>query len=129
MELYNLVRSYFDDGDKLSNYLNDIKAMEDLLEKEEALYTAAYANPQSLIGTEFTVNTYSWQVKKANANGRYKIERLTEEGEDTYYVRNLDTNETYISRIEELSYLISHEGYQDYRFVYIGSCGDYKFLG
>ena len=129
MELYDLVREYFDYDDRLSDYLDEIKEIEALLEKENTLYNAAYDNPQFLIDKEFVVNTNSWQVRKARANGRYKVEKLVEDSVELYYVRNLDTNDLYISDIEKLSYLISHEGHQDYRFVYVGWCGDYRFLG
>lgn len=130
MELYDLVREYFDEGyDRLSNHFEDIKAMEVLLEKENKLYNTAYDNPQVLVGIEFVVNTHSWQVTEAHANGRYKVEKLVEGSDGQYYVKNLDTNEMYLSDIESLSYLISHEGHQDYRFVYVGWCGDYRFLG
>lgn len=130
MELYDLVREYFDeDYDRLSNHFEDIKAMEALLEKENKLYNTAYDNPQVLVGMEFVVNTHSWQVTEAHANGHYKVEKLVEDSDRQYYVKNLDTNEMCLSDIESLSYLISHEGHQDYRFVYVGWCGDYRFLG
>lgn len=129
MELYDLVREYFDHDDRLSDCLDEIKEIETLLEKEKILYNLAYDNPHAFLGTEFVVNTNSWQVRKAHANGHYKVEKLIEDGDRLYYVRNLDTNEVYISDVENLSYLISHEGHQNYRFVYVGWCGDYRFLG
>lgn len=129
MELYDLVREYYDGDDKLSDCFDEIKAIEALLEKENILYNLAYDNPKVFLGAEFVVTTNSWQVKEAHANGRYKVEKLVEDSDRQYYVRNLDTNEVYISDIENLSYLISHQGYQDFRFVYVGYCGDYRFLG
>lgn len=129
MELYDLVREYFGGDDRLSDYLDEIKEIEALLEKENILYNLAYDIPQVFLGTEFVVNTNSWQVRKAHANGRYKVEGLVKDSDGQYYIRNLDTNKVYLSDIEGLSYLISHEDHQNYRFVYVGWCGDYRTLG
>lgn len=129
MELYDLIREYFDGDDRLSDCLEEIKEIEALLEKEQTLYNAAYDNLQLFVGMEFVVNTNSWQVRKAHANGRYRVEGLVEDSVNKYYIKNLDTNKVYLSDIEGLSYLISHEGHQNYRFIYVGWCGDYRTLG
>lgn len=128
-ELYDLVREYVSDGDSLLNYVKEIRDIECVLNKEDTIRNLAYSVPQVLVGAEFALNSNSWQVIQAKANGRYRVEKLVEDSDERFYVRNLDTNDIYISDIENLSYLISHEDCQNYRFVYVGWCGDYRFLG
>lgn len=128
-DFYDLVRGYFNDGDSLLNYVKEIRDIECILNKEDTIYNLASSEPRVLIGAKFTLDSNSWQVRQAKANGHYEVEKLVEDSDERFYVRNLDTNDVYISDIENLSYLISHEGHQNYRFVYVGWCGDYRFLG
>ena len=128
-EFYNLVRKHFNNGDSLLNYAKEIHDIECALNKKKTICYLANTIPQALVGAEFILNSESWTVKQAKANGHYRVEKLVDNSERYYYVKNLDTNEIYISDIENIAYFISHEGCQDYRYIYMGWYGDYKFLG
>jgi hypothetical protein len=88
-----------------------------------------YCSDIQYIGIEFDIDTSSWQVMKANANGHYIVERRDEDDEDMYYIRNLDTNKVYSTDERTLKYLMSHTDCQDYKFIYVGLWGDYEDIG
>ncbi len=122
--LYNEISDCFDDRTK-QDVVNEINKIFEVLEAEEKLYSS----PIELIGFEFELNTTSWQVLDANANGHYIVERQDNEYDDKYYIRNLDTNKVYSTDERTLKYLISHADCQDYKFIYVGEWGDYADIG
>ena len=122
-QLYSVISDCFD-GKAKQNLVNEINKIIEVLESEEKLYLS----PIELIGFEFELNTTSWQVMKANANGHYIVERRDEDNEDMYYMRNLDTNKVYSTDERTLKYLMSHTDCQDYKFIYVGLWGDYESI-
>lgn len=123
-QLYGVISDCFDDRAK-QDIVNEINKIIEVLEAEEKLYLS----PIELIGFEFELNTDSWQVLKANANGHYIVERQDSEYDNKYYIRNLDTNKVYSTDERTLKYLMSHTDCQDYKFIYVGSWGDYEDIG
>lgn len=122
--LYNEISDCFDDRTK-QDIVNEINKIFEVLEAEEKLYLS----PIELIGFEFELNTTSWQVLKANANGHYVVERQDNAHDNKYYIRNLGTNKVYSTDERTLKYLMSHTDCQDYKFIYVGLWGDYEDIG
>lgn len=122
--LYEAISDCFDDRSKQS-IVNEVNKIIEVLETEERLYSS----PIELVGLEFKLNTSSWQVLEANANGHYIVEQQDSEDNDKYYIRNLDTSKVYSTDECTLKYLISHTDCQDYRFIYVGWWGDYENIG
>lgn len=122
--LYNEISDCFDDSTK-PDIVNEINKIFEVLEAEEKLYLS----PIELVGFEFELNTTSWQVLNANANGHYIVERQDNEDDDKYYIRKLDSNKVYSTDERTLKYLISHADCQDYKFIYVGEWGDYENIG
>lgn len=122
-QLYGVISDCFDDRTK-QDIVNEVNKIIEILEAEEKLYLS----PIELIGFEFELNTTSWQVLGANANGHYIVERQDSEDDNKYYIRNLDTNKVYSTDERTLKYLMSHTDYQDYRFIYVGLWGDYESI-
>ena len=122
--LYNEISDCYDDRTK-QDIVDEINKIIEVLEAEEKLYLS----PIELVGFEFELNTTSWQVLEANANGHYIVERQDDECKDHYYIRNLDTNKVYSTDERTLKYLMSHTDCQDYKFIYVGWWGDYENIG
>ena len=120
--LYNVIS---DDNRPKQDIVNEINKIFEVLDAEEQLYLS----PIELVGFEFELNTTSWQVLKANANGHYIVERQDNEYNNKYYIRNLDTNKVYSTNERTLKYLMSHTDCQDYEFIYVGEWGDYEDIG
>ena len=119
-ELYKEISACFDDRTK-QDIVNEINKIIEVLEAEEKLYSSSI----ELVGVKFELNTTSWQVLGANANGHYIVERQDNEYKDKYYIRKLDTNKVYSTDECTLKYLMSHADCQDYKFIYVGLWGDY----
>jgi hypothetical protein len=122
--LYYAILGCFDDRTE-QDIAKEIGKIFKVLKAEEELYLS----PIKLVGLDFELNTTSWQVLGANANGHYIVERQDNEDNDKYYIRNLDTNKVYATNERTLKYLISHTDCQDYKFVYVGWWGDYESIG
>lgn len=122
-QLYGVISDCFDDRTK-QDIVNEVNKIIEVLDAEEKLYLS----PIELIGFEFELNTTSWQVLDANANGHYIVERQDSEYDNKYYIRNLDTNKVYSTDERTLKYLMSHTDCQDYRFIYVGLWGDYESI-
>jgi hypothetical protein len=122
--LYNEISDCYDDRTK-QDIVDEINKIIEVLEAEEKLYLS----PVELVGFEFDLNTTSWQVLEANANGHYIVERQDNEYTDKYYIRNCDTNKVYSTDERTLKYLMSHTDCQDYKFIYVGLWGDYEDIG
>ena len=122
--LYNAISDCFDDRTK-HDIVNEINKIIEVLEAEEKLYSS----PIELIGFEFELNTTSWQVLDANANGHYTVEQQDNEYKDKYYIRKLESNKVYSTDERTLKYLMSHADCQDYKFIYVGEWGDYEDIG
>lgn len=120
--LYNAI---LDDNRTKQDIVNEVNKIIEVLKTEEQLYLS----PIELIGFEFELNTTSWQVLEANANGHYIVERQDNEDKAHYYIRNCDTNKVYSTNERTLKYLMSHKDCQDYKFIYVGLWGDYVYIG
>lgn len=120
-ELYKEISNCFDDRTE-QDIVNEINKMIEVLKAEEKLNSSSI----ELVGVKFELNTTSWQVLNANANGHYIVERQDNEYKDKYYIRKLDTNKVYSTDKHTLKYLMSHADCQDYKFIYVGLWGDYE---
>lgn len=120
--LYNAI---LDDNRTQQDIVNEVNKIIEVLKTEEQLYSS----PIELVGFEFELNTTSWQVLDANANGHYIVERQDNEYKDKYYIRNRYTNKVYSTDERTLKYLMSHADCQDYIFIYVGEWGDYEDIG
>lgn len=119
-KLYEVISDYLEDNSK-DELLNEINKIIAVLSAEDN-----YVNSRiSPIGIEFDLNTSSWQVLKADANGHYIVERQDKEDLDKYYIRNLATGRVYSTDERFLDYIFSHSRCQDYKFIYVGEWGDY----
>lgn len=121
--LYKEISDCFDNRTK-QDIVNEVNKIIEVLEVEEKLYV----DPIKLVGSEFELNTTSWQVLDANANGHYIVEQQDNEYKDKYYIRKLDTNKVYSTDERTLKYLLSHTDCQDYKFIYVGLWGDYEAI-
>lgn len=123
-KLYDVISDYLEDNSK-NDLLDEIDNILAVLSAEDN-----YANSRiSPIGIEFDLNTTSWQVLKANANGSYVVERQDKEDSDKYYIRNLVTGKVYSTDERFLDYIFSHSKCQNYKFIYVGEWGDYDSIG
>ena len=122
-KLYEVISDYLEDNSK-DELLDEVNKIITILSAEDN-----YVNSRiSPIGLKFELNTTSWQVLKANANGYYIVERQDEEDPDKYYIRNLVTGKVYSTDDRFLDYIFSHSKCQDYKFIYIGEWGDYDSI-
>lgn len=85
---------------------------------------------------EFYLKSYSWQVEEAKANGRYVYVKDYSDIKETskdhysykYLYRHEDSGRLFLVENETLNYLNIYKDYQDYKFIYIGVCGDYPII-
>jgi len=121
-ELYKQISDCFEDGYTKQDIIDEVNKIIGVLEAEKQLSLSSI----ELVGFKFKLNTASWQVRDANANGHYIVERQDDKYKNKYYIRNLDTNKLYSTDEDTLKYFMSHADCQDYEFVYVGRWGDYK---
>lgn len=124
-DLYEFYRKYIYNDKKLEETISELRKLHELTKLEVSLDYHSIK--------EFDLNSSSWQVRDANANGHYEfVSNCTgSEGniiEDKFIYKNMKTGVNYIIDDEALYYLTAFKDHQDYRFIYIGYCGGYPSI-
>ena len=124
-DLYEFYRKYIYNDKKLEETISELRKLHELTKLEVSL---DYHNIK-----EFDLNSFSWQVRDAKANGHYEfVSNCTDsEGnirEDKFVYKNMETGVKYLVDKEALYYLTAFKDHQDYRFIYIGYCGGYPSI-
>ena len=94
------------------NHIYDIKQLEDAIDCSKI--------------KEFTLNSDSWQVANAKANGHYTFVGMKDD--DNFIFMQEETKVLYAIDEYTLRYLVANKDYQDYMFIYAGWWGDYRTL-
>ena len=123
--LYEFYKEYIYNDKQLEETISELRKLQILIKLEASL---DYHNIK-----EFDLDSSSWQVRDAKANGHYEfvsncIDSKGNTIEDKFIYRNIETGVKYRIDAESLCYLTAFKDHQDYRFIYIGYCGDYPSI-
>ena len=123
--LYEFYKEYICKDNQLEETISELRKLHQLTKIEESL---DYHDIK-----EFDLDSSSWQVRDSKANGHYEfvsncIDSKGNTIEDKFIYRNIETGVKYRIDAESLCYLTAFKDHQDYRFIYIGYCGDYPSI-
>ena len=118
--LYEFYKEYIYNDKQLEETISELRKLHDLIKLEASL---DYHNIK-----EFDLDSSSWQVRDAKANGHYEFVSNCRDSEgntieDKFIYKNIETGVKYSIDAETLCYLTAFKEDQDYRFIYIGYCG------
>ena len=124
-DLYEFYKEYIYNDKQLEETISELRKLHNLIKLEASL---DYHDIK-----EFDLDSSSWQVRDAKANGHYEfvsncIDSKGNTIEDKFIYRNIETGVKYRIDAEALCYLTAFKDHQDYRFIYIGYCGDYPSI-
>lgn len=85
---------------------------------------------------EFYLNSNSWQVQDAKANGHYVYVKDYSDSNKTrrdsysykYMYKHEPSGKLFLIDNETLKYLTTYKDEQDYKFIYVGICGNYPVI-
>ena len=123
--LYEFYKEYIYNDKQLEETISELRKLHDLTKLEASLDCHTIK--------EFDLDSSSWQVRDAKANGHYEFVSncINSKGniiEDKFIYRNVETGVKYLVDDEALRYLTAFKEDQDYRFIYIGYCGSYPSI-
>ena len=123
--LYEFYKEYICNDNQLEETISELRKLHELTKLEASL---DYHDIK-----EFDLDSSSWQVRDSKANGHYEfvsncIDSKGNTIEDKFIYKNIETGVKYRIDAEALCYLTAFKDHQDYRFIYIGYCGDYPSI-
>ena len=122
--LLSIIEDEFKDGTDLSEIITEVKY---LIKKYKSREKLSQMDNEYFIKKEFVINSKSWQVEEDNANGQYTILKTNDEY-GGFVCQNQNTERKYLIDKDTITYLMSHEKNQDYKFIYIGLYGDMETI-